>query len=646
MLTGEPGVGKSALLDALAERADDMRLLRAAGVEYEAELPFSGLHELLHPVLELIEDLPAPQASALRGALAMSDDAVEIFAVFAAVFSLLAAAATDEPVLVCVDDAQWIDSASLEALAFAARRLAGDRVAIVAAFRDEVAPSFRVSRFEPLELRGLATGAVVTLVDRAAERTLSRNLVERVARATRGNPLAALEVAAAVSDDRLAGRIGVGEPLPTGRLISHAFERRLAQLSEPARRVLALAAAGESESTHVILAAATRLALPPEAFAEAERAGTLAVEENRLRFRHPLLRSLAYGSAPAEQRRDAHAALAAALSAAPGTGSERRAWHLAAAAMAPDEAVASALAAAAERFAQRTGYLAAAYAYERAAELTPEPAQRGERLVAAAEASRLAGRPARAGELLAEAAVLAEDATLRVDIALKEAMLEAWQGSVEVAAGRYADIAEEVMERDPDRGAFALSHAAGTAVAAGDTGSALASARRAAGLLTRPGVSGVDGVRRPRDARHGARPARRARRGCATAARGGGRLRAPRRACGARLRGPGAAVGRGLRPGPPPARPAARPTRAGSETSASSPPRSRSVPSSSTAPATGAPPTPPPRSPCGCRPTPSSRSSSPTASGCLRSSRPARATRPPRSTPSRPTRSPPATASR
>ena len=130
-------------------------MLRAAGAEYEAELPFSGLHELLHPVLGLVEELPAPQASALRGALAMSDEAVERFAVFAAVFGLLVAAAAERPVLVCVDDAQWIDSASLEALGFAARRVGGDRVAILVAFRDEVAASFRVPRFELLALGGL-----------------------------------------------------------------------------------------------------------------------------------------------------------------------------------------------------------------------------------------------------------------------------------------------------------------------------------------------------------------------------------------------------------------------------------------------------------------------------------------------------------
>ena len=462
-----------------------MRFLRADGAEHEAELPFSGIHELLHPVLGLIDELPAPQAGALRGALAMSDEPVERFAVSAAVLGLLGAAAAEAPVLACIDDAQWIDSASLEALGFAARRIR--RVALLVAFRDEVAASFRLSRFERLALGGLGETAIATLVAGSAERPLSSNLVTRVARATHGNPLAALEVAAAVSDDRLAGRIGLGEPLPPGRLISHAFERRLDELSDPARGALVLAAAGESENAHVIHDAAGRLGLPPGAFAEAERAGAIAAAEDRLRFRHPLLRSLVYDRAGAEQRRGAHAALAASLEAANGTAGERRAWHLAAATVAPDEAVAEALAAAAGRFAQRTGYLAAAYAYERAAELTPAPAQRAERLVAAAEASRLAGRPAHARELLADAAPLAQDVSLHDEIALKDAMLEAWLGSVAVAAERYAAIADEVTGRDPDRGAYALSLAAGTAIAAGDTGAALASARRAAALL--PGVS-------------------------------------------------------------------------------------------------------------------------------------------------------------
>jgi DNA-binding CsgD family transcriptional regulator len=486
VLTGEPGVGKSALLRTAAERASDVRVLRAAGAESEAELPFSGLHELLHPVLPLAEDLPGPQAAALRGALAMSDDLVDRFAAFAAVFGLLASAAADAPLLVAVDDAHWIDSASLEALGFAARRLTGEAVGMLIAFRDEIPPSFRAASFERLALTGLEPDAIATLVDRAAERPLSHHLRDRLARATHGNPLAALEVAAAISDDRLAGRLGVGEPLPPSRLISHAFEQRLRALSEPARGALLVAAAGESESAHVVLTAAGRLDLPSDAFAEAERAGAIAVEDDRVRFRHPLLRSLAYRGGPADQRRRAHGALAGCLSAAPGTESERRAWHLAAAAVEPDEDVAGALAAAGERFAHRTGYLAAAYAYERAAELTPDPGRRGERLVEAAEATRLAGRPARARELLRDAAALPIDDALRADIAFKEAMLEAWLGSVEVAAERYARLADDVS--DPERAAQALSHAAGAAIAAGDTESALTSARRAAELLDR--VSG------------------------------------------------------------------------------------------------------------------------------------------------------------
>ena len=206
MLTGEPGVGKSALLRAAAERAADMRVLRAAGAEYEAELPFSGLHELLHPVLPLVEDLPAPQAAALRGALAMRDEPVDRFAVFAAVFGLLVAAAADAAAAGVRSTTRsgstpprWRRSASPRA------GVGGDRVAMLAAFRDEVAASFRAAASSTLALGGLEADAIAALVGRAAERPLSSNLVERLARATHGNPLAALEVAAAVSDDAAGG---------------------------------------------------------------------------------------------------------------------------------------------------------------------------------------------------------------------------------------------------------------------------------------------------------------------------------------------------------------------------------------------------------------------------------------------------------
>ena len=176
------------------------------GVEYEAELPFSGLHELLHPVLPLVEDLPAPQAAALRGALAMSDEPVDRFAAFAAVFGMLAAAAIDTPLLVAIDDAQWIDAASLEALGFAARRLSRRECRHPRGVPRRGRPQASAPpSFGHLALEGLEADAIAALVDRAAERPLSANLIERLARATLGNPLAALEVAAAVSDDR-AGR--------------------------------------------------------------------------------------------------------------------------------------------------------------------------------------------------------------------------------------------------------------------------------------------------------------------------------------------------------------------------------------------------------------------------------------------------------
>ena len=363
VLTGEAGIGKSAILRAAAERASGFRVMRTDGVQYEAELPFSGLHELLHDVLELAAQLPSPQAAALRGALALSDEPAERFAVFAAIVSVLARTARELPVLVIADDAQWIDTASLEALGFAARRLSATPVGMLIGSRDAVPASFRADGFRHRELPGLSRDGIVTLLGRAVGRPLGHNFVERLAKASHGNPLALLEVAAAAAaDERLAGRIGAGAPLPAGRLIAAALDRRLRQLSLPARRALVVVAAGEAESVHIILSALAHLEAPESVFTEAENAEAICVEGDRVRFRHPLLGSLAYGEAPAEERRRAHAALAACLADGPGAEGERRAWHLAAASLAPDEHVAATLTAAAQRFAQRSGHVAAAYA--------------------------------------------------------------------------------------------------------------------------------------------------------------------------------------------------------------------------------------------------------------------------------------------
>jgi DNA-binding CsgD family transcriptional regulator len=488
VLTGEAGIGKSALVRDACERAEGLSVLRATGVESEAELPFSGLHELLHPLLGLVGELPPPQAAAMRGAMAVTDEPVDRFCVFAAALSLLAAAAAEQPVLAVVDDAQWIDSISLEALGFAARRLGSDPVGILVAAREEPA-GFPESRFERLRLAPLAVDDVAGLVVGVLERSLSESLVGRVAEASRGNPLAALEVAAAARDDRLAARIALGEPVPVRRLITESFAGRIDRLSAPAQLALLVCAAGEADATHVVIDAARRLGVEPSAFAEAEHAEVIMGDEDHLRFRHPLLRSTVYGRATTDDRRRAHGALADSLEGAAGTALPRRAWHLAAATVAPDERVAAELASAAARFAERSGNLAAAYAYERSAQLTPARTRRAERLVAAAEAARLAGRAERARELLVSADELTGDPALRADIAFKHAMLDAWTGSIERAGVRYAALADSVMETDPNRGALALAHAAGAAVAAGDTGAALAPARRAGELLDQGGLA-------------------------------------------------------------------------------------------------------------------------------------------------------------
>jgi DNA-binding CsgD family transcriptional regulator len=486
VLTGEAGIGKSALLDAAAERADGFRILRAEGCEHEAELPFSALHQLLHGRLGDVSELPGRQARALRAALALSDEPVDRFAAFAAVLGVVERLSDAAPLLVMVDDAQWVDAVSRDALAFAGRRLNTERVALLLAFRSDVPSGFRGA--ERLAVGPLVGDAASRLVELAAGRPLGRTLARRFARGAAGNPLAIVETAAHAADDRVAGRVGVGEPPPPGRVAAEALGARLQRLRPAARRALLVAAAAGAEQPAIVLAAGQRVGVSQQAFAQAEAAGLIAVDYRAVRFRHPVLASLAYRRASSAERRRAHQALAAELAGASGSAAERRAWHLAAATLVPDEQIAAALADAAARFGRRSGHLAAAYAYERAARLTPQPAQSATRLAAAADAARRAGRPTHAQGLLRAADALAETPAQRTRIAFQQALLETWTGSVERAVERFAAIAADA---DPDLAASARAHAASAAVAAGDIACALDHARAAAALLDAPAVPDI-----------------------------------------------------------------------------------------------------------------------------------------------------------
>src|SRR4051812_15223616 len=448
VVTGEPGIGKTALLRAAAEEAG-VRVLRAAGVESESELPFAGLHELLRPVLELTGRLAERQARALRAALAEGGEA-DRFAVSAAVLSLLAEAA---PVLAVVDDAQWLDGASADALAFAARRLEAEGVALLVGLRAGAASP--LARFDELRLGPLPVADARALATRSGAGD-----VERAVQAAAGNPLAVVEL--------MAG----GEP---GERL---FGPRLARLESGAATAVLVAALSDDASAEPVLAAAAALGVTLDDWEAAEEAGVVELEPGRVRFRHPLLRA-AVQAAP-RARRAAHRALAEALEAR--GEPDRAAWHRAAAAVAPDETVAAALEAAAGDYARRSGHLAAARALEAAARQSPDGEQRARRLVLAAETAQRAARGDWAGELAQEALGLARDGGLRARAELVEAHLETWRGSTSAAFHRYLGVA---ATDDAELAALALGCAAGVAVVAGDTAGALAAVERAAEDLER-----------------------------------------------------------------------------------------------------------------------------------------------------------------
>jgi DNA-binding CsgD family transcriptional regulator len=467
-LVGEPGIGKSALLDAAAEAAHGMRLLRARGIESEAQVPFGGLLELLRPALSSLDSIPRPQAAALEGALALRPaSAQNRFAVGAATLSLLAVYAESEPLLVLVDDAHWLDASSAEALLFAVRRLVADPIAVVLAARSDE-PSLLVEADLPmLQLEGLDRGAAGELVGGVAA-----DVADRLYRATAGNPLALLELG---PEMQRADSMPPHAPLPISASVAESFLRRSATLSDHARRGLLLAAASDTGDLTVLARAGLRV----DDLAEAERAGLVHLAGGQLEFRHPLARSAVYGQAEPDERRRAHRALADAL---PDRDVDRRAWHLASAAAGPDDAASAALEQAAQRARARSAYSVSATAFERAARLDSHDERRGLLLHEAAESAWLAGQAERARTLLDEAALLAPGVRI-----------EALRGEIAVRNGPvmegYALLVAAAERAEPEQAVLILAEAADACFYSGATSEMLTAAERAAGLVER----GADG---------------------------------------------------------------------------------------------------------------------------------------------------------
>ena len=388
VLRGDPGIGKSALLNYVSEQVSEWRVLKAVGVESEIELAYSGLHQLCGPVLDRLDRLPGPQREALATVFGLSaGSAPDRFLVGLAVLTLFAEVAEIEPLLCLVDDAQWLDQASAQILAFVGRRLLAERVAIVCAARlgigDEVLeglPTIAVGRLVESDSRALLLTNVQAPLDTA--------VCDQIVAESHGNPLALLELPRAWSSSELAGGFGLPSRSAVTSVIEQSYIRRL-ELLPQATQLLLLTAAAEPLGDPVLLfRAAAELAIEPTAAAAADDAGLLRIR-GHVEFAHPLVRSAAYGAATAEDRMRAHEALANATDHK--TDPDRRAWHRARAAREPSEEIAAELERSAGRAQSRGGLAAAAAFLERATELSVEPARRAERALSAAEMMYEAG---------------------------------------------------------------------------------------------------------------------------------------------------------------------------------------------------------------------------------------------------------------
>ena len=386
MLRGEPGVGKTALLEYLVGQASGCRVARAAGVQSEMELAFAGLHQLCAPMLDRLESLPAPQRDALRTAFGISaGPAPDRFLVGLAVLGLLSEVAGERPLVCVVDDEQWLDNASAQALGFVARRLAAEPVGLAFAAR---VTGEELAGLPELVVEGLRDSDARALLDSVLAGPLDARVRDRIVAETRGNPLALLELPRGLTSAQLAGGFGLPGAVPLSGRIEDRFGQRVEALPEQARRLLLVAAAEPAGDPLLVWQAAGRLGIGAEAAAPGVEAGLIEFGA-QVRFRHPLVRSAAYRSAPVRDRQAVHAALAEVTD--PRIDPDRRAWHRAQAAPGPDEDVAAELERSAGRAQGRGGLAAAAAFLERAALLTPEPGRRAQRLLAAARAKCDAG---------------------------------------------------------------------------------------------------------------------------------------------------------------------------------------------------------------------------------------------------------------
>ncbi|GAA1899295.1 helix-turn-helix transcriptional regulator [Asanoa iriomotensis] len=403
VLRGEAGEGKTALLDYVGDKAGDARIIRVTGVQSEMELAYAGLHQFCVSMLDGLDDLPAPQRDALGVAFGLQDGAApERLLVGLAVLTLLSETAGGGPLVCLVDDVQWLDHASVQALAFVARRLGADPIALVFA-QLEPSDDHELLGLPELAVAGLDDADARALLASAAPALLDERVRDRILAEARGNPLALLELPAELTSTELGAWFG---PTRTRAMesrtarIEETYVRRLRALPPQTQQFLLLAAVESVGDPTVLWRAAFACRLDEDAAAPAEAAGLITLD-TRVRFAHPLVRSAVHRAAERSELQQAHRVLAEVTD--PRTDPDRRAWHLAAAATAPDESLAAELERSAQRAQARGGTAAAAAFLRRATELTPDAEARGRRAVAAAQAAVAAGAPDAADELLATA---------------------------------------------------------------------------------------------------------------------------------------------------------------------------------------------------------------------------------------------------
>ncbi|TCC48544.1 helix-turn-helix transcriptional regulator [Kribbella pittospori] len=457
VLCGEAGVGKSALLESLVGRSQAYQLVRAVGIESEMELAYAGLQQLCKPLLDRIDHLPRPQQEALGTAFGLADGAApDRFLVGLAVLNLLSDAAGKVPVLCLIDDAQWLDRVSAQVLAFVARRLAAESVVLLFAVRH--GEEHELSGLPELEIRGLNDADARALLDSVLPGPVDPRIRDRIVAETHGNPLALMELPRAWSVTELAD----GNPIGTlsGR-IEESFVRRLEVLPPDTRLLLLTAAAEPLGDATLLWQAAEQLGLGADPAAGAIESGLITFGQ-RIQFRHPLVRSAAYRMASARDRQAVHHALADVTD--PETSPDRRAWHRAQATAMPDEEVAAELESSARRAQSCGGLIAAADFLERSTELTPEPARRAERALAAAAAKRGSGALDAALHLLSGVAAGPRDPVRDAEVERLRGQIAFDQGHARDAARQLLSAARRLDPHDPVRARITYLEAMSAAI--------------------------------------------------------------------------------------------------------------------------------------------------------------------------------------